>query len=534
MSSNPFPDDIRTIGVFAPAKTISGSEFQSALENLRCCGIKIKETCSKTAACRYFAGTDEQRVRNLQTLLADPDIDLLLAARGGFGCARILEQLDWTALRRRNLPVVGYSDLSAFHLAALKFGCRRHIQGPMLCTQWQNCPEPAFSSAMASLSDCLHQRTNLLPPWHQAEILLPGKASGSLIPCNLTLLCSLLSTSFLPELNQTILVLEDIHLPAHAVDRNLNQLRQAGILAKLSGLMFAQFNDCEDQQYLPDIFADYASYIQGPVLKGLCFGHQNPSLSLPVGKLVELNAERTQDITLTLDQREQFEPKLFSAPGQDLPYRLLSPEDMTPDKKYPLVLLLHGAGERGIDNQNQLVHVAGLFSRPETRQKFPCFVLVPQCAPGEQWVERPWSFPNHVKPLHPSRNLSSALQLLEQTLQNYPIDTKRLYIMGLSMGGFGTWDAISREPDRFAAAVPICGGGDVTQAAKLTRLPIWAFHGSNDTAVPVALSRNMCTALQQLGGDCRYTEYPGVGHNAWAPATAEPELLPWLFTQKKE
>ncbi len=532
---SPFPETIRTIGVFAPAKAVQEADFQKALNKLQGCGVAVKQTCTDPPPFRYFAGTDEQRIRNLQQLLADPEIDLLLAARGGFGCARIIEQLDWTALRRRNLPVVGYSDLSAFHLAAMKSGCRNHIQGPMLCNQWGGaCPEPAFSAAMDSLSACLHNCSNLLPAWHQAETLMPGKASGPLIPCNLTLLCSLIGTPFLPDLNQNILVIEDIHLPAHGLDRCMTQLRQSGILQKLSGLIFGQFSDCEDQEFLPEIFAEYASCIQGPVLRNLAFGHQNPSISLPVGKLVQLVAVAGQEPTLTLDHREQFKAEIFSTQGQDMPFRLLSPGSIAPDTRYPLVLLLHGAGERGIDNQKQLVHVAGLFSNPANRHKYPCFVLVPQCAPDEQWVERPWSFPNFVQPLHASRNLVSAMQLLDQTIEKFPVDPKRIYVMGLSMGGFGTWDAITRFPERFAAAVPICGGGDVSNAAKLTHLPIWVFHGSDDTVVPVELSRNMCEAIRQRRGNCRYTEFPKTGHNAWTPATEHPDLLPWLFARKKE
>lgn len=534
-NSSPFPDSIRTIGVFAPAKTVQEADFQKALDKLHNCGVTVKHSCANTPPCRYFAGTDEQRIRSLQQLLADPEIDLLLAARGGFGCARILEQLDWTALRRRNLPVVGYSDLTALHLAALKFGCRNHIQGPMLCTQWgASCPETAFSASMESLSSCLHNCSNLLPSWHQAETLVAGKASGTLMPCNLTLLCSLIGTEFFPDFNQAILALEDIHLPAHGLDRCLNQLRQNGILQKLSGLIFGQFSDCDDQEFLPEIFAEYASFIHGPVLQNLAFGHQNPSISLPVGKLVHLDAANGHEPALILDHREQFAAKIFSTRGQDLPYRQLSPESLAPDTLYPLVVLLHGAGERGIDNQKPLVHVAGLFSNPANRRKYPCFVLAPQCAADEQWVDRPWNFPDFVQPLHPSRNLASAMQLLTQTVRDYPVDPKRIYIIGLSMGGYGTWDAITRFPEFFAAAVPICGGGDVSKAATLTHLPIWTFHGSEDTVVPVELSRKMCNAIQQLGGNCRYTEFPNTGHNSWTPAAEHPDLLPWLFAQQKD
>src|SRR5207244_7702516 len=118
--------------------------------------------------------------------------------------------------------------------------------------------------------------------------------------------------------------------------------------------------------------------------------------------------------------------------------------------------------------------------------------------------------------------------------KEFSIDPKRLYITGLSMGGYGTWDLISRHPELFAAAAPICGGGDEDQAEKIAKLPIWIFHGAKDQAVPVERSRNMVTALKKAGGEPKYTEYPDVGHDSWVRAYKDPELFAWLFAQKKK
>ena len=124
------------------------------------------------------------------------------------------------------------------------------------------------------------------------------------------------------------------------------------------------------------------------------------------------------------------------------------------------------------------------------------------------------------------------MQMIAKMQKELPIDPKRLYVMGLSMGGYGTWDALQRYPEKFAAAVPICGGGDETAADRI-KAPVWAFHGDADGAVPVQRSRNMIEAIRKAGGKPKYTEYPGVGHNSWSAAFKDPELLKWLFSHHK-
>lgn len=233
-------------------------------------------------------------------------------------------------------------------------------------------------------------------------------------------------------------------------------------------------------------------------------------------------------------QEALYEKGEYPEGGQVLPYRLLKPMENKAGEKYPLVLFLHGAGERGTDNKAQLIHGSTLFTDKANRAKFPCFVLFPQCPPGKRWVEVDWGAKNsHTQPKGPSEPMRLTHGLLEQLLKDQPIDEKRIYVMGLSMGGFGTWDFAARYPERIAAAVPICGGADDSTAPRLKDIPVWAFHGSADTVVWPQRSRTMVEALRGLKADVRYTEYEKVGHNSWAPAFREGELLAWMFAQKK-
>jgi predicted peptidase len=222
--------------------------------------------------------------------------------------------------------------------------------------------------------------------------------------------------------------------------------------------------------------------------------------------------------------------------GKVLRYRLLKPEGYTPDTKttYPLVVFLHGAGERGDDNTAQLKHVVPEFLTPEHRRDHPCFLIAPQCPEGQKWAEVDWSAATHKQPKEPSGPMKLLIELIPKLEKEYPIDAKRVYLAGLSMGGYGTWDLLARKPKLFAAGVPVCGGGDEGTAEKIANIPIWVFHGDKDNAVPVSRSRTMVEALKKAGAHPKYTEYPGVGHNSWDKAYREPELWKWLFAQKRE
>jgi predicted peptidase len=232
--------------------------------------------------------------------------------------------------------------------------------------------------------------------------------------------------------------------------------------------------------------------------------------------------------------QDAYETKTYrDAAGQTLPYRFLKPEKIEPGETYPLVLFLHGAGERGADNTQQIVYFAAELIKPENRQKQPCFVVCPQCPTECRWVEVDWGRASHTMPEKPSVPLGLALELVDKLAAEMPVDRSRIYVTGLSMGGFGTWDAIQRRPGFFAAAIPICGGGDAAEAPKLKDLPLWAFHGDQDASVMPSRTTTMIEAIRQAGGLPKMTIYPGVPHNSWDRTYANPEVWAWLFAQKR-
>lgn len=216
-------------------------------------------------------------------------------------------------------------------------------------------------------------------------------------------------------------------------------------------------------------------------------------------------------------------------------YRVLEPETIEPGKKYPVVLFLHGAGERGDENRKQLLYFPELMSDAEHREKYPCFLVAPQCRKNKWWIEPKQFLGAKGDAAKLTPQLQAALAALKQVLADEPIDRERVYLTGLSMGGFGSWAVAAEYPRSFAAVVPICGGGQTQQAEKLVGVPLWAFHGAADPVVPVARTQAMIEALRGAGGEPKYTELPGVGHDSWTPAYTDPMgVIPWMFEQKSE
>lgn len=215
-------------------------------------------------------------------------------------------------------------------------------------------------------------------------------------------------------------------------------------------------------------------------------------------------------------------------------YRLMTPPDVQEGKTYPLVLFLHGAGERGDDNVSQLKYLPTSLAAPAMRKRFPCYVLAPQCYKDNRWVEVDWSEEvTHTAPDEPGAMMQMVLKTLDKTVLENNIDTDRIYLTGLSMGGYGSWDLGSRRPAAFAAVAPICGGADNSRVPLLKDVPLFVVHGDADNAVPVARSRGAVEALREVGGNVIYMELPGVGHNSWTPGYSDHDgLLPWMFRQK--
>lgn len=212
-------------------------------------------------------------------------------------------------------------------------------------------------------------------------------------------------------------------------------------------------------------------------------------------------------------------------------YRLLAPAAPVAGERYPLVLFLHGAGERGRDNDKQLKYLPTWLAEPALRDRHPCFLLAPQCREGERWVDVSWADTTSAPQGAPTTDLLAAVAAMQHVIAHEAVDPARIYLTGLSMGGFGTWDLAARQPERFAAILSICGGGDEATAPRLAKLPIWCFHGDADTVVPVERSRRMIEAVRAAGGNPKYSELPGVGHDSWTPAYRDPTVLDWLFAQ---
>lgn len=240
-----------------------------------------------------------------------------------------------------------------------------------------------------------------------------------------------------------------------------------------------------------------------------------------------------------LDPLAVTEPLEFKGAGDAvLKYRLLKPLDFDAAKTYPLVLFLHGAGGRGNNNKGQIADQPGalkLLVNEPLRSKYPCFVLAPQCPSNQRWVDVDWNQCVYDQDkVKLTAELGLVLALLEQFRRDYKVDAQRLYVTGISMGGYGTWDIVTRHPELFAAAIPVCGGCDPSKAPLVAKLPIRAFHGGKDGVVPPRGDREMAAALKAAGGREEYVEFPTVGHDAWNPAYKTEGIFDWLFAQKRE
>ena len=232
---------------------------------------------------------------------------------------------------------------------------------------------------------------------------------------------------------------------------------------------------------------------------------------------------------------QTFEKRTFRSSLGELPYRLLLPDNYHPEKTYPLLIFLHGAGERGTDNTLQLTHGASLFVTEENRKDFSVIVAFLQCPKDLYWAtinsRNPFRFYKY-------RRSNPQLDLVEQWInwleKNLPVAQHQVYLGGLSMGGMGTLELLARNPKKFAAAFSICGGGHPKRARKLKHTPLWLFHGEVDAVVPYQFSIDLYQALLQQNAPVQLTSYPDYNHNSWDAAFAEPKFLSWLLTHQRK
>lgn len=307
---NPFPAWVRGVGIFTPSGIPDEKRLNLGIERIRSWGIQIHFSPVHHHPLRFLAGRDMDRTDQINRLLNNTEVDILIAVRGGYGATRILDKIDWQLLAERRLPLVGYSDITALHLAAFRAGCRHGIAGPMVAGAFARCGMEGDEriSALRALDSFGALLRNLSangqPISHSLGGLKCGCHRGSVIPANLAVLAALLGTPHLPSLDGVILVLEDVNEPAFRIDRYLQQLLRAGILEQIGGLVFGQFTACEDAAFLLEILAEYAGYIPGPVGCHLGFGHEPGSISLPVGRdaILSINND-TGTLTIPPDMR---------------------------------------------------------------------------------------------------------------------------------------------------------------------------------------------------------------------------------------
>ncbi|GAB1416250.1 dienelactone hydrolase family protein [Paludibacter sp.] len=242
--------------------------------------------------------------------------------------------------------------------------------------------------------------------------------------------------------------------------------------------------------------------------------------------------------TLVFAQSKFEKQEFTSSSGTKMGYQMLKPSEIRTGKKYPLVLFLHGAGERGNDNEAQMTHGSRMFTNPVNMEKYPSFVIFPQCPADMYWSfeKRPDNisadrFESHPKIASP---LATVKELLDWYIANFPVDKNRIYVMGLSMGGMATFDLACRFPDVFAAAVPICGGINVERLSSAAgKVKFRIFHGDADPVVPVDLSRSAYITLKKLNAQVEYIEFPAAGHDSWTPAFNRDDFMKWIYKKKK-
>ena len=239
----------------------------------------------------------------------------------------------------------------------------------------------------------------------------------------------------------------------------------------------------------------------------------------------------------TVSLTELMDAQTYSNGTVSLPYRVYYPSGYDPkgETDYPVLLFLHGAGERGTNNTSHITAHEGLMRQLILRDD--CVVIAPQCPSDAKWVNTDWALGSYDSTVNTaSAYLNAAEELLQAEIAKGGVDAKRVWVAGISMGGYGVWNLIMNNPRFYAAAIPICGGADPGKAESVKDLPIWTFHGDADATVPVSGTREMVQAIQEAGGtNIQYTEYAGAGHvDCWVKAYAEPDLLPWLYDQKQE
>lgn len=297
MKNNPFPPNIRKVAVIAPAGREGQEIIQAGCRVLNSCGIEtlLMPHMFSGSPDGYLAADTEARLADLLQCWVEKDVDMVLCTRGGFGSAHLLPQIDWELLRSKPLPLVGYSDITALHLAMYANGCGPLIAAPM-CARLKDLTEDDYTLYHygRALQSAPPPEKLVRPDGStKLQVLQAGEVSGPVIAVNLSVAVTLCGTPYMPDLTGCILLIEDVSEPVYKLDRYLTQLSQCGIIKKLAGLILGNFRDCGTAEGREIIFQRIAEEIVGPVVSGFPFGHSFPFVSIRQGRKLTIHADGT-------------------------------------------------------------------------------------------------------------------------------------------------------------------------------------------------------------------------------------------------
>jgi muramoyltetrapeptide carboxypeptidase len=285
------PETIKRVAIIAPAGKAPATQVNAGCELLNQHGIKtiiMPHVFADDAGVEWLSGEVAGRVSDLHCCWRDDSIDLVMCVRGGSGSAQLLPHLDWDLLRSRPLPLIGYSDITALHLAMLKFNAGIPIAAPMCGKLTEALLDHKSSITRKYLYHALEAAEEPLTLAKDLNVIKPGCATGNIIACNLTVLNTLCGTPYLPNFSNAILVLEDINEDPYKLDRSLTQLEQCGILAACKGIIFGNFTECGTDEEVLAVQHKQAAMINGPVFSGFQFGHTFPMVSIRNGSPVTM------------------------------------------------------------------------------------------------------------------------------------------------------------------------------------------------------------------------------------------------------
>jgi muramoyltetrapeptide carboxypeptidase len=292
MNFNPFPEHIRHLAIISPAGPIPGEKVERAVESITSLGLKVtvQPHVYGPSDIKYLAAGIQQRVEDLHACWKDTSIDLVLAARGGYGTAQLLPYLDWELLKSRKLPLLGYSDITALHLAMYAKNAGIPVTSPM-AGQLPNAMNDGFTGKWLRLALQKKSKPESLTVDRKSSIRFIKKQQtcALMIAANLTVLNSMIGTPYMPDLHGHILLLEDLKEPLYKLDRLLTQLRLAGILEQCAGVFFGDFRYCGNKKDRDELFRSFAEFIPGPVASGLQFGHRMPMFCLRYGTQIKVS-----------------------------------------------------------------------------------------------------------------------------------------------------------------------------------------------------------------------------------------------------